>query len=115
MKDDRTFGDRVADKVTSGIGSWKFIIIQSVFTVLWIVLNTVAFVAHWDDYPWVLLNLVYSFQAGFTGPILLLSGNRQAAIDRAKVDKDLATDEESLELLRDIVYQLKIKDRPEET
>lgn len=114
MKDDRSLGDRVADKVTSGIGSWKFIITQTVFTLLWIILNTVAFVAHWDDYPWVLLNLVYSFQAGFTGPILLLSGNRQAAIDRAKVEKDLATDEESLTILKDIAFHMNIPERTKE-
>lgn len=108
--DDRTFGDKVADKVTSGIGSWKFIITQTIFTLLWIILNTVAFVAHWDEYPWVLLNLVYSFQAGFTGPILLLSGNRQAAIDRSRVEKDLATDEESLVLLKKMAEHMGVSE-----
>lgn len=110
MEDKTTFGDRLADKFTNGIGSWKFIIIQTILTIVWIILNAVAFVHHWDPYPWVLLNLVYSFQAGFTGPILLLSGNRQADLDRARAQKDLETDEQSLDLLKKIAEKLEIEE-----
>lgn len=79
-----TYGERLADGITGGMGTWKFIIAQAIFTAVWIILNSVhGWKLMWDSYPFVLLNLVYSFQAGFTGPILLLSANRQAKRDRA--------------------------------
>lgn len=105
--DNPTFGEKVADKITLGMGSWKFIIGQAVFTGLWIVFNVIGLVGHWDNYPFVLLNLVYSFQAGFTGPILLLSGNRQAAKDRANLEKDLAVDIEALNLMKSFLVEFK--------
>lgn len=104
---DPTFGEKVADKITSGMGSWKFIIGQAVFTGLWIICNIVGLVNHWDHYPFVLLNLVYSFQAGFTGPILLLSSNRQAAKDRANIERDLAVDLEALNLMKSFLVEFK--------
>lgn len=95
-----TFGEKLADRITSSMGSWKFIIFQACFTGLWLAVNILN-PQMWDHYPFVLLNLVYSFQAGFTGPILLLSSNRQAARDRANLEKDLAIDLEALNLLKD--------------
>jgi uncharacterized membrane protein len=101
--DDRTFGDRVADSIAAGMGSWRFIIGQAVFTASWIVVNTAhGWQLMWDRPPYVLLNLVYSFQAGFTGPILLLSNNRQAEHDRVKAEHDLAVDLEALAWVRAI-------------
>jgi uncharacterized membrane protein len=79
-------GDKVADAVTKALGSWRFIILQSVTLTLWIVLNSVAWVHHWDGAPFILLNLCLSFQAAFTGPIVLLSQNRQSAKDHARDD-----------------------------
>jgi len=101
---DSTFGEKLADKITSGMGSWKFIIFQAVFTGAWIVANILN-PQMWDHYPFVLLNLVYSFQAGFTGPILLLSSNRQSARDRANLEKDLAVDMEQLQLLQTFIVK----------
>lgn len=77
-------GDQIADVVTASLGSWTFIIIQSVVLALWIVLNSVAFITHWDPAPYILLNLLLSFQAAFTGPIVLLSQNRQSSKDRQR-------------------------------
>lgn len=102
-----TFGERVADRITTGMGSWKFIIGQAIFTAAWICFNIVGLVSHWDHYPFVLLNLVYSFQAGFTGPILLLSSNRQTAKDRANLEKDLAVDIEALNLMKSFIVEFK--------
>jgi uncharacterized membrane protein len=79
-------GDRIADKVTGALGSWNFIIIQSFILACWIVLNSVRWFYHWDPAPFILLNLCLSFQAAFTGPIVLLSQNRQAAKDRKRDD-----------------------------
>jgi uncharacterized membrane protein len=86
--DDFTFGDRVADKVAATMGSWPFIIIQSVILLIWIILNVTAYVQQWDPYPFILLNLALSFQAAYAAPFIMMSQNRQAAIDRAAAQTD---------------------------
>ena len=83
-----TIGDRVADWVAATMGSWNFIIIQSVLLIVWIVLNVTAFVYNWDPYPFILLNLALSFQAAYAAPFIMMSQNRQAAIDRAAAQSD---------------------------
>lgn len=87
-----TVGQRAADKVTAFVGSWKFIIIQSILLAFWITVNVIAWINHWDPYPFILLNLVLSFQAAFTAPVILMSQNRTAERDRKKAEADLATD-----------------------
>src|SRR4051812_19138488 len=84
----RTLGERVADAASNSIGSWRFIIIQSVLVVLWVILNLAAWDFKWDPYPFILLNLMFSVQAAYTGPILLLASNRQAALDREMAHRD---------------------------
>src|SRR5487761_718709 len=85
--DEATLGERVADRASAGIGSWRFLIIQSVLIVIWVFINSVEFFTHkWDLYPFILLNLMFSIQAAFTGPVLLLSGNRQAQKDRLRLE-----------------------------
>lgn len=79
-------GDKIADKVTEALGSWRFIIMQSFVLVAWIVLNSIRWFFHFDPAPFILLNLCLSFQAAFTGPIVLLSQNRQADKDRKRDD-----------------------------
>ena len=86
-----TLGERVADNITSVIGSWKFIIIQSVVLALWIVFNLIAWINHWDPYPFILLNLALSFQAAYAAPIIMMSQNRTTTRDRKKAEADLAT------------------------
>lgn len=81
-------GDSLADLCTSIIGSWKFIIFQATFLVFWITMNVYAWIHAWDPFPFVLLNLVLSFQAAFSAPIIMMSQNRQGAIDRKKIDND---------------------------
>ena len=84
--DEATFGEKVADKVASGIGSWWFLGIQSLLILLWITLNVWGLTHHWDVYPFILLNLMFTIQAAYTGPVLLLSGNRQAQKDRLRLE-----------------------------
>lgn len=84
----RTLGEKIADTASATIGSWRFIIIQTVLVVIWVVLNLIAWGAKWDPYPFILLNLMFSVQAAYTGPILLLANNRQAAKDRAMAERD---------------------------
>lgn len=86
IHDEATFGERVADKAAAGIGSWPFLIVQSILIVIWVSLNVAALINHWDPYPFILLNLCFTIQAAFTGPILLLTGNRQAQKDRLRLE-----------------------------
>ncbi len=92
-----TVGQRVADKVADTIGSWPFIITQSIILITWITLNVVASINHWgwawDVYPFILLNLALSFQAAYSGPVIMMSQNRQSLKDRlaAEVDHDVNT------------------------
>ncbi len=82
------FGQRVADAVAATMGSWRFILLQSAVLLVWIALNVVGFVHHWDPYPFILLNLALSFQAAYAAPIIMMSQNRQAAKDRLQADED---------------------------
>jgi uncharacterized membrane protein len=84
--DEATLGEKVADKVASGIGSWWFLGIQSVLILIWITLNVWGLTHAWDLYPFILLNLMFTIQAAYTGPVLLLSGNRQAQKDRLRLE-----------------------------
>lgn len=84
----QTLGERVSDWVTSLIGSWKFIIVQAMILALWIIMNVIGWIQQWDPYPFILLNLVLSFQAAFTAPIIMMSQNRQSTIDRARAEHD---------------------------
>jgi uncharacterized membrane protein len=85
--DEATLGEKVADELSAAIGSWPFIIIQSCLMVVWVYVNVWGlFVAHWDPYPFILLNLVLSLQATYAGPIVLLAGNRQSQKDRLTLE-----------------------------
>lgn len=103
-------GDCIADWVAATVGSWKFIIIQSIILTLWIVLNVNVLIKHWDPYPFILLNLVLSFQAAYTAPIIMMSQNRQAAIDRQDAKHDYEVNlkaELEIELLHDKINLLR--------
>lgn len=89
--DERTFGERLADTVASGMGSWKFIIIQTVFVGVWMTLNVVGIIRHWDPFPFILLNLLFSTQAAYAAPIIMMSQNRQSARDRDQAQADFET------------------------
>ena len=93
VEEQMTLGERVADRVADTIGSWRFIIIQSMLIVLWIILNVVAWVEHWDPYPFILMNVMLSFQAAYAGPVIMMSQNRQSAKDRlaAEIDHQVNT------------------------
>ena len=84
--EEATFGERLADAIASGIGSWRFLIIQTFAVVMWVSLNVIGLVSHWDPFPFILLNLLFSVQAAYTGPVLLLAGNRQAQKDRLTLE-----------------------------
>ncbi|HEY3312189.1 MAG TPA: DUF1003 domain-containing protein [Anaerolineales bacterium] len=83
-----TLGQRVADIVADTMGSWPFIIVQSTILAIWIALNATAWINHWDPYPFILLNLMLSFQAAYAAPFIMMSQNRQAAKDRIAAEID---------------------------
>jgi uncharacterized membrane protein len=84
-----TLGQRIADKVADTIGSWPFIIVQTIILTVWIILNLFELVKKvWDPYPFILLNLMLSFQAAYSGPVIMMSQNRQAAKDRLAAEID---------------------------
>ncbi len=102
-----TLGQRAADRLSSAMGSWKFIIGQAIFLAFWFSLNTVAYFAwHWDPYPFILANLFMSAQAAFATPILLMSQNRAAEADRQVLHKDYAEDQETNILVERIADKL---------
>ena len=92
-KNTMSTGDRVADMVASFIGSWRFIIGQACMMALWVVVNTLVWfhLLHFDQYPFVFLNLAMSAEAAFSAPIIMMSQNRQAAKDRLQADEDYHT------------------------
>ncbi|OGI32054.1 MAG: hypothetical protein A2271_00745 [Candidatus Moranbacteria bacterium RIFOXYA12_FULL_35_19] len=105
-KNKSSLGEFMADKITNIVGSWKFIIFQSILLTIWIILNITAWINHWDPYPFILLNLVLSFQAAYTAPVILMSENRQAERDRKKEALDLATDRKAEREIEEIKIQL---------
>jgi uncharacterized membrane protein len=105
-----TPGQRIADKVASTMGSWRFIIIQTTVLLFWIGLNITAWIRHWDPYPFILLNLALSFQAAYAAPFIMMSQNRQQDIDRRKAESDYRVNvkaELEIELLHEKIDQLR--------
>jgi len=114
-----TVGQRVADKMTAAVGSWPFIIIQTVLLALWIAFNVYlvvmaklhpGFLKAWDPYPFILLNLVLSFQAAYTGPIVMMSQNRQADKDRLVSKHDYEVNQKAEKEIEVIIRQLAHQD-----
>ena len=79
-------GDKVADSVVAGMGSWKFIIIQTCIVAVWISLNLYILSKPYDPYPFILLNLLFSTQAAYASPLILMASNRSAAKDAKRDD-----------------------------
>jgi uncharacterized membrane protein len=101
-KSELTTGQKIADTVAATMGSWTFIIIQSVVLAVWIVLNLIAWSEHWDPYPFILLNLALSFQAAYAAPFIMISQNRQAERDRHQAEEDYRTNVEAEQRIEDL-------------
>jgi uncharacterized membrane protein len=105
-----TLGARASDAFANGVGSWSFIIIQSVILVFWITLNVIAWIRHWDPYPFILLNLALSFQAAYAAPIIMMSQNRQAAKDRLMAEQDYVVNIKAEDEVKSIMKHLEQQD-----
>lgn len=129
-EENNDFGDISADNIAKNMGSWKFIIIQTIIVAIWMILNLIGWKYEWDIYPFILLNLVFSIQAAYSGPIIMMSQNRQSDRDRhhaeadfqinlsskqeiESIQKELARVElEKLDKLIDMINEIKTKGIP---
>jgi uncharacterized membrane protein len=102
-----SFGGRVADGVAKGMGSWKFIILQTIFVIIWMGLNLVGLMYHWDVYPFILLNLLFSTQAAYAAPIIMMSQNRQNERDRMHAEEDYQTNLDAKREIEALAIMLK--------
>ncbi len=100
----RSSVDAKVDTFVGFFGSLKFISYMTLFIIAWITLNSLALTntIHFDKYPYILLNLLFSTQASYAAPLILLSQNRQAEIDRQKAEHDFAVNQKALDGITDI-------------
>lgn len=90
-----TTGQKLSDKLALFAGSWTFIIIFFAFLGVWMFVNLVVIVKHWDPYPFILLNLVLSCLAAVQAPIILMSQNRTTERDRHRAELDYIVNRKS--------------------
>jgi uncharacterized membrane protein len=105
-KEKLSFGGRAADWVAHGMGSWRFILLQTLFVVTWMSLNIVGLLRHWDPYPFILLNLLFSTQAAYAAPIIMLAQNRDAERDRIHAEEDYETNRKAKEEIEELQERL---------
>lgn len=108
-----TRGQKVTDAAAAVMGSWKFIMVQSVVLFLWISANLVGAIRSWDPYPFILLNFALSFQAAYAAPVIMMNQNRQQDIDRKAAENDYKINvkaELEIELLHEKIDQLRAQE-----
>ena len=81
---------RFAEGIARFLGTGRFLAVQTLIVIVWIVLNVAAVNLRWDPYPFILLNLAFSTQAAYAAPLILLAQNRQADRDRVQAEEDRA-------------------------
>lgn len=101
-----SLGQKSADRLTSTMGSWGFIIFFMVFLIIWMLLNVYAWISHWDPYPFILLNLVLSCLAAIQAPIILMSQNRENQKDRLRAQYDYEVNKKAEKEIQEIKSQL---------
>ncbi|MDD6323235.1 MAG: DUF1003 domain-containing protein [Bacilli bacterium] len=102
-KNQLTFGEKMADKLSEIAGSWTFIIIFSIFLITWVVINTVVLKdKQIDPYPFILLNLVLSCLSAIQAPIIMMSQNRASKKDSMRNQNDYKIDLKSELILEDL-------------
>jgi uncharacterized membrane protein len=106
-----SLGQRAADRVAATMGSWTFIIIQSVFLTGWLAINALAWARHWDPYPFILMNLLLSLQAAYAAPIIMMSQHRQSSRDRIEAHNDFLINLKAEEEIRVILEHLEAQNQ----
>ena len=98
-KKELTLGERAADKIRNGMGSWPFVFAAVMFLACWATFNG----RHgFDPYPFILLNLLLSCLAALQGAILLIAAKRADQISSELAQHDFQTNQESLEIIKAI-------------
>jgi uncharacterized membrane protein len=87
---------RWAESVARFLGTGRYLAVQTVLVVIWVTINAFAWELRWDKYPFILLNLMFSTQAAYAAPLILLAANRQADRDKEVVERDRETNARSL-------------------
>ena len=105
-REEMTLGQRLADATAHTVGSWPFIVLQTVVVGIWIALNVTAWIRRWDPYPFILLNLMFSVQAAYAAPVLMMSQNRQAERDRIQAQSDFDTNVKAEQEIQDLQVRL---------
>ncbi len=103
-----TVADRAADLIAEFGGSWKFIGASIAFSLFWIAFNTWFLFRPFDEYPYVLLNLVLGMVAGLQAPIIMMSQNRQGQKDRLRADLDYRVNLKNELLLSEVLRRLEV-------
>lgn len=101
-----TFGERMADFVARGMGSWRFIALQTLFVGCWMSFNIIGLIHHWDPYPFILLNLLFSTQAAYAAPIIMMAQNRDAERDRIHAEEDYETNRKAKKEIEELQIRL---------
>ncbi|HKV86784.1 MAG TPA: DUF1003 domain-containing protein [Candidatus Dormibacteraeota bacterium] len=104
-----TFSDRVADDFARLVGSWIFVLAQVGLMIVWILLNVVGLIRHWDPYPFLFLNFTLSLEAAIWVSIVLMALNRLADRDRLRSQQDyelnVKAEEELKALMNHLMHQ----------
>lgn len=109
--DRRTGGAaQIAEDFVRLVGSWTFVVLQSLLTVFWLVLNVVAATNHWDPYPFQLLNLVLSFEAALWASIVLMAVSRSADRERVRAQHEYESAVKAEEETRMLMVHLEVQD-----
>src|SRR3989344_7469459 len=107
LKANLTLGQKASDKLTTFAGSWTFIFLLLVFMAVWIALNMIALVSHWDPWPFIILNLILSCLAAIQAPIILMSQNREAERDRVRAERDFLVNRKAEKEIKVVQSELK--------
>ncbi|WP_433199976.1 DUF1003 domain-containing protein [Nocardia sp. CA-107356] len=79
---------RSSERVARFLGTGRYLALQTIVVIVWIVLNIFVIALRWDPYPFILLNLAFSTQAAYAAPLILLAQNRQDNRDRVSLEED---------------------------
>ncbi len=110
LKEKPTLSQKAADLIARTVGSWRFLIIQSILLAGWFILNLVAWFSPWDPYPFIFMNLILSLQSAYTASIVMISENRQAERDRLEAHHNYDLNVKEEEELRAILDHLAAQD-----
>jgi uncharacterized membrane protein len=106
-----TVGDRMADSLADAVGSWRFIVSFLILLAVWMAMNAVAAIHHWDPYPFILLNLVLSCVAALQAPVIMMSQNRLESRDRLRAENDFEVNVKAELLLEHLTEEIEILKR----